>query len=360
MEHTRELQDYVDTVVSRATSDIHLISNTKPLFRVRRELVPFIQKEPLTDSDTASFLSIILKMSREETVAHMREKKNIQMSYKHRTSGDREINFRVMAYMEKGSVAIAMRLINEIEQTVEELNLSTILKNVIREPHGLFLVVGPAGNGKSTTLTALINHCNNTQRRHILTIEDPIEFIYRNKKSVITQREVPFDALSFRAALDSSLRADADILMVGEMREVVTMQTVMTAAEVGHLVLSTLHANNALGVVHRIIDSFPADQQRQIANQLAASLFGICSVRLLPRIGGGLVPACEIMFNTNAVSNLIREGRVASLYSVIETGKEDGMISLEQSLAELVSSNQISLEVARLYASDERILMKNL
>ena len=360
MEYTKELQDYIDTVVSREASDIHLIANTKPLFRVRRELVPFIQKEPLVPDDTMRFLGIMLKMNPEETRAYVHEKKHVQFSYKHRTTGDREISFRVLAYLEKGSVAVAMRLIEESERTVEELGLPVILKNVIREPHGLFLVVGPAGNGKSTTLTSLINHCNNTQRRHVLTIEDPIEFIFHNKKSVITQREVPFDALSFRSALDSALRADADILMVGEMREVVTMQTVMTAAEVGHLVLSTLHANNALGVVHRIIDSFPADQQRQIAHQLAASLFGICSVRLLPRIGGGLVPACEILFNTNAVSNLIREGRVASLYSVIETGKEDGMVSLEQSLAELVRSNQVALEVARLYASDERVLMKNL
>ena len=360
MEYTKELQDYVDTVVAREGSDIHLITGTKPLFRVKRELLPFIQKETLKPEDTMAFLAQMLKIPVADAAVNIRDKKHLLFSYKHKTRNDREINFRITAYLEKATVAIAMRLIEETERTIDELNLPPILKNVMREPYGLFLMVGPAGNGKSTTLAAMVSHCNNSQRRHILTIEDPIEFIFSNKKSVITQREVPFDADTFRSALDSALRADADILMVGEMRETTTIKTVMTAAEVGHLVLSTIHANSAIGVVHRIIDSFPSDQQQQVAYQLAGSLLGVCSVRLLPRVAGGLVPACEILFNTTAVANLIRERRVASLKSVIETGREEGMVSLEQTLAELVKNDEISLEVARIHASDEQTLMKNL
>ena len=159
----------------------------------------------------------------------------------------------------------------------------------------------------------MITHCNNASRKHILTIEDPIEFIFNDRKSTITQQEVPRDALSFRGALDTALRADADILMIGEMREIETMKAVMTAAEVGHLVLSTVHANSTYGAVNRIVDSFPSEQQQQIAHQLAGSLLGVCSVRLLPRISGGLIPACEILINNDAVSNLIREGRIESI-----------------------------------------------
>ena len=360
MEYTEEMQDYVDTVITRAGSDIHLISNTKPLFRVKRELVPFIQKEVLTKENTMAFAAIILKSNPAQTAARIYEQKHILTSYQHTSRIGKNVNFRVNIYLERNAVAIAMRLIEETEKTIDELGLPPILKNVMQEPHGLFLVVGPAGNGKSTTLASMINHCNNTRRRHILTIEDPIEFIFKDKKSVITQREVPFDTPTFRAGLDNALRADADILMIGEMRETATMRTVMTAAEVGHLVFSTIHANNATGVVHRIVDSFPPEQQSQIAHQLAGSLLGVCSIRLLPRISGGLVPACEILFNTGASANLIRENRVASLQSVIETGREEGMISLNQSLADLVKRNEISLETARIFAPDERSLMKNL
>ena len=307
-----------------------------------------------------AFLALILKMPVEQAQREIQDKKHLLFSYQHATIAEKVVNFRVTAYLEQGVVAIAMRLIEETERTIEELMLPPILKNVMQEPNGLFLVVGPAGNGKSTTLAAMINHCNNTHRKHILTIEDPIEFIFKDKKSVITQREVPFDTPTFRSGLDSALRADADILMIGEMREMATMRTVMTAAEVGHLALSTIHASYAHGVVHRIVDSFPPDQQQQIAYQLAGSLLGICSIHLLPRASGGLIPACEMLFNTPATANLIREGRVASLRSVIETGREEGMISLERALADLVRRNEIVLETARLYAPDEQVLMKHL
>ncbi len=359
-EYQKEIQDYIDTIATREGSDIHLMTHTKPFLRVKRELVPFIQKEPLMPEDTLAFLRILLRSDTEDVEARIQKEKHILFSYQHKTQSERVMNFRVTAYLEKGDIAIAMRLIEETERTIEELGLPPILKNVMQEPNGLFIVIGPAGNGKSTTLASMVNHCNTTLRRHILTIEDPIEFIFKNKKSIITQREVPSDVPTFRSALDSALRADADILMIGEMRETVTMQAVMTAAEVGHLVLSTVHANDAEGAVHRIVDSFPGGQQQQIAQQLAGALLGICSVRLLPRTTGGLVPACEVLFNTNAVANLIREMRVAGLRTVMQTGKEEGMITLEQSLAELVKQNEISLETAKLYAPDERSLMRYL
>ena len=360
MEHQKELQDYVDTLVTRSGSDIHLVAGTKPVFRENRELIPFIQKEVLSPDDTLAFLRLLTGTADGDPEVRVREEKHILFRFKSATATGEEVNFRVTAYLEKGRVAIAMRLIPKTARTMEELGLPPVLANIIKEPYGLFLMVGPAGNGKSTTLAAMINHCNDNLRRHILTIEDPIEFIFSNRKSMITQREIPEDAVTFRSALDSALRADADILMIGEMRETATMRTAMTAAEVGHLVLSTAHANSAASTVHRIIDSFPPEQQRQISNQLAGSLLGVCSIRLLPRVSGGLVPVCEVLLNNAAVANLIREGRVAGIETYIQTGREEGMLSLEHSLADLVKRNEITLETANLHASDERALMKYL
>ena len=360
MEHRAELQDYIDTVIAREGSDIHLVSGTKPLFRVRRELIPFIQKEPLTAEDVYTFLRLLLATRVEEVATELKERKQLLFSYRHATKQGIEVNFRVNTYLERGAPAIALRLINETDRTVEELRLPPLLKHVLHEPSGLFLIAGPAGNGKSTTLAAMVNYCNTSLRKHLLTIEDPIEFIFKNKKSVITQREVPDDVATFRLALDNALRADADVLMIGEMREVETMRAVMTAAEVGHLVLSTVHAGNVVGVVHRIIDAFPDTQQQQIALQLADSLIGICSIRLLPDTSGGLVPACELLFGNSAARNLIRERRFASLATVIQTGREEGMVSLEQSIAELVKTNAITMETGRLHATDEQALLKYL
>ena len=360
MEYTKELQDYVDTVVLRDGSDIHLIVGSKPLFRVHRELVPFIQKETITEEDTLGFFRIISRSYGDGAGDLLKERKHLMFSYTHVTSDDQSVNFRVTVYVEMGRIAIAMRLIKSVVRTVEDLHLPSVLKSVMGETNGLFLMVGATANGKSTALAAMISHCNNTMRKHILTIEDPIEFIFPNKKSVITQREVPRDVPTFRSALDSALRSDADILMIGEMRETETMKAVMTAAEVGHLTLSTVHANSAFDAVDRIVDSFPPLQQKQIGQQLASSLLGVCSIRLLPRISGGLIPACEILINNDAIANLIREGRSESIKTVIQTGREEGMMSLERSLAGLVKQNEVALEVAMLHASNEQALSRYL
>ena len=356
----QDLQDCIDALVSREGSDIHFIVSAKPFFRVKRELVPFVQKSIVTEEYIETVLRHLAGTTYENPQKTVREKKHLLFSYQHTTENGRVVNFRITAYLQRNTIAIAMRLIQEMEKGIEELNLPPTLKSIMKEPSGLFLMVGPVGNGKSSALAAMLHHCNNTLRRHILTIEDPIEFSFRNQKSIISQREVPGDSPDFRTGLDSALRADADILMIGEMREIETMKTTMTAAEVGHLVLSTVHSNSAPDTVHRIIDSFPPEQQRQIANQLAASLLGVCSIRLLPRISGGLIPACEILLNTAAVANLIREGRVASIKTAIQTGMEEGMLSLEHSLADLVKRGEISLETAIPYAGEEQALMKYL
>ena len=360
MEYSKELQDFIDTLLVRGGSDIHIVAGTKPLFRVQRELTPFIQKEVITETDTKEFFRIITGSHVENAEETLKKQKNLMFRYTHTTKNGKQVNLRVTAYTEMGNIAIAMRLIQEAERTPEELNLPAVLKEVMHEPNGLFLIVGATGNGKSTALAAMLTHCNNTLRKHVLTIEDPIEFVFKNRKSTITQQEIPWDAPSFRSALDTALRTDADILMIGEMREVETMKAVMTAAEVGHLALSTVHANSAYGAINRIVDSFPAGQQRQIAHQLAGSLLGVCAIRLLPRVSGGLIPACEILINNNAVANLIREGRIESIKSTIQTGKEEGMISLERYLADLVKRNEIALEVATLHASNEQALTRYL
>ena len=309
--------------------------------------------------DVDSILGILLE-GKEDNLQTLKDKKHLQFSFKYLTEAGLTLNFRTTAYVERGNTAIAMRLIKSNIPTLEDLKLPPILKNIISEPNGLFLIVGPAGHGKSTTLASMIEYCNNSYRKHILTIEDPVEFLFESKKSIITQREVPADSPSFRSALDSSLRADADLIMIGEMRETQTMSSVMTAAEVGHLVLSTVHANSTHSTINRIIDSFEVGQQRQIANQLSSTLVGVCSIRLLPKISGGLVPACEFLLNTAGVANLIRENRIASIKTVIQTGREEGMITLENSLAELVKDGSISLETANLYTDNSSLLNKYL
>ena len=360
MEYRAEFYDYIEVLVSRSASDLHCIVGSKPMFRVYRELMPFIQKAELTEKDIEAFLNLIVKDLVGNPVAYVKENKHLLFSYQHETKTGKKLNFRCVAYLESGNLALAMRLIPLVEKTLEELNLPPILSSIMNRPQGLFLVVGPAGNGKSTALASMIQDCNVSQNKHILTIEDPIEFIFENKRSIISQREIPRDAVDFRSALDTALRADADVLMIGEMREVETMKVMMTAAEVGHLALSTVHANSAASTVDRIIDSFPPLQQQQVVNQFASSLLGVCSIRLLPRISGGLIPACEILLNTTAVSNIIRERRNSGLNSVIQTSSADGMMSLEQSLANLVKKGEIALEVAQNYAPDRVLLSRYL
>jgi len=234
------------------------------------------------------------------------------------------------------------------------------LETFTRKPQGFFLVVGPIGQGKTTTLASLIELINQSRTEHILTIEDPIEYLFESRKSIIDQREVRIDTPDFADALNAMFREDIDVCMVGEMRNVETMGTAVTAAETGHLIFSTLHTNNAAQTIDRIIDSFPANQQDQIRVQLAGSLTGIFSQRLIPRISGGLIPAYELLINNNAVSNLIRERRTHEINTVIETSSQDGMIDLNRSLAELVRAGEISVESAYLNSLNPKNLERML
>ena len=226
------------------------------------------------------------------------------------------------------------------------------------KPQGFFLVVGPVGHGKTTTLVAMVESINESRAEHIITVEDPIEYVYEPKKSIIDQREVRIDTNDFATALQSMFREDVDVALIGEMRGAETIAIAVTAAETGHLVFSTLHTNSAAQTISRIIDSFPAEQQEEIRIQLAGSLTGILSQRLIPRVSGGLIPAYELLINNNAVSNLIRENRIHEIGSVIETSSQEGMVDMNRCLAELVSRGEISVENAYMYSSDAKVLQK--
>jgi twitching motility protein PilT len=266
----------------------------------------------------------------------------VDFSYAYKDKG----RFRGNAFFQQGTVSIALRLIPKDIRTFEELNLPPILETFSQLQQGFFLVVGPVGQGKSTTLASMIERINTTRTEHIITIEDPIEYTFVSKNSVINQREVEIDTKSFHAALRSAFREDIDVIMVGEMRGPETMSAAVTAAETGHLVLSTLHTNNAAQTIDRIIDAFPEGQQDQIRIQLASSLAGIFSQRLVPRISGGLIPAYELLINNEAVANLIREKRTHEINAVIETSSESGMIDMNRYLADLVRRGEVTPENA--------------
>ena len=260
-----------------------------------------------------------------------------------------EARLRGNAFFQKGLINIAFRLLPKVK-TLAELHLPPILADLTRKRQGFFLVVGPVGQGKSTTISSMINLINNEQTRHIITIEDPIEYLFVPNKSIINQREVGIDTKDFHTGLKSVFREDVNVIMIGEMRTPETIATAVTAAETGHLVFSTLHTNNASQTIDRIIDSFPGDQQDQIRAQLSSSLLAIFSERLIPRIAGGLIPAYELLLNNNAVANLIREKRTHEIDVVIETGTESGMVDLNHSLIELVRTGEISIENAYQYS----------
>ncbi|MCD5396722.1 MAG: type IV pilus twitching motility protein PilT [Candidatus Pacebacteria bacterium] len=255
-------------------------------------------------------------------------------------------------------MSVVFRVVQQKIKTLEELNLPEILEVFARKKQGFFLVVGPTGHGKSTTLASMIELINQNRSSHILTIEDPVEYVYKQKKSIIDQREVKIDTKNFQNALRAMFRQDIDVVLIGEMRGKETIETAITAAETGHLIFSTLHTNSASQTIHRIIDTFPAGEQKQIRTQLASSLLGIFSQRLIPSISGGRIPAFELLLNNNAVSNLIREGRIKEIDSYIETSANQGMISLNNCLAELVRKGEISVEDAFSYSLKSQSLEK--
>lgn len=344
--------DLISIVIHEDGSDLHLGAGRHPAIRVDKELIFLLKQNELTNEDMLGILSEVLG---KEKFNRFIKDQETDFSYDYKG----EARLRGNAFFQKGLVNVALRLIPKVK-TLEELKLPPILANIARKKQGFFLVVGPVGQGKSTTLSAMVNLVNKEQTRHIITIEDPIEYVYTAEKSIINQREIGIDTRDFHTALQSCFREDVNVILIGEMRTPETISTAVTAAETGHLVLSTLHTNNASQTIDRIIDSFPGEQQDQIRVQLSSSLLGIFSQRLVPRITGGLAPAYELLLNNNAVSNLIREKRTHEIDVVIETGMESGMVDLNHSLIELVRAGEISIENAYQYSLNPKGLERML
>ncbi|MCK5589101.1 MAG: PilT/PilU family type 4a pilus ATPase [Candidatus Pacebacteria bacterium] len=332
------IEDLVKIIEQESASDLHISEGRYPTIRVDGVLMPINIGDPYTSEDLEEIIRIFLDPTSIEIF-----KQNKEFDFSWSSNGQR---FRGNIFFQQGSISLVLRAINQEIKTFEELNLPEILEVFARKKQGFFLVVGPTGHGKSTTLASIIETININRSAHILTIEDPVEYLYSQKKSIIDQREVKIDTKNFSNALRSMFRQDIDVALIGEMRGSETIETAVTAAETGHLVFSTLHTNSASQTIDRIIDTFPPEGQKQIRNQLAASLIGVFSQRLIPSVSGGRVPAYELLINNNAVANLIREGRIAEIDSYIETSSEKGMISLNKSLSELVRKGEISVEDA--------------
>jgi len=348
------LEDLINTVYKEGGSDLHLSEGRYPVIRVDGVLIPLIKKEVLSGEQIQSFLDELLTPVNREKFFNEKE---IDFSYSPLGTDGR---FRGNAYIQQGLVSIALRLIPKVIRSLQELGLPPILEMFANKKQGFFLVVGPVGQGKSTTLAAMVEIINRNRAEHIITIEDPIEYIYSQKKSIIDQREVRTDTADFYTPLVNVLRQDVNVILVGEMRNPETISAAVTAAETGHLVLSTLHTNNASQTIDRIIDSFPANQQDQIRVQLSGSLIGVFSQRLVPRISGGLVPIFELLIVNTAVANLIRERRTHEINTVIETSSESGMIDMNRMIADLVRRGEITIENAYLHSTNPKILEKML
>jgi len=348
---TRLINELVEIVVKEGASDLHLSEGRPPIIRVSNLLIPLMKIPVLSRQNMEDILAVFLSP---ETKAEFESRKEVNFAYSAGDSG--RVRFRCNTFLSLGKISIAMRLVPNKIRTFEELNLPPVLGTFAGRQQGFFLVVGPAGVGKSTTLATMIETINLERLEHIITIEDPVEYVFDSKKSVINQREVKYDTPDFHAALRGVSRQDADVVMIGEMRDPETISTAVTAAETGHLILSTLHTNTAGQTVDRIIDSFPADQQTQIRIQLAGSLLGIFSQRLLPRISGGLIPAFELLINNNAIANLIRDKRTHEINTVVETSSEEGMIDLNRCLAGLVRKGEVTVQTAFQYSSDPKTL----
>lgn len=348
-DYKKELNNLLETVIKEGASDLHLSEGRHPTLRVAGSLIPLTKGVVLKREDTEGMLDVMVTDVMKKDFLTGKE---LDFSY----NFSDQSRFRGNAYFQQGHISIALRSIPKQIKTLEDLKLPSLLAEFARRKQGFFLVVGPVGQGKTTTLASMIELINEERAEHIVTIEDPIEYLYDQKKSIIDQREVHIDTHDFHIALTEALREDVNVLLVGEMRNPETMAAAVTAAETGHLVFSTLHTNNAAQTIDRIIDSFPPGQQDQIRVQLAASLIGVFSQRLIPRISGGLIPAYELLIVNNAVSNLIREKRVHEVNTVIETSSESGMIDMNRSLAELVRAGEITIENAYRYAFNPKML----
>jgi twitching motility protein PilT len=334
------IDDLLERMVARSASDLHLTVGAEPTVRVMGQLERMEEFGRLTPDDTQRLL---YRMMSTEQQKHLEINRQLDMA--HSIPG--LARFRVNVYFQRESLGAAFRMIPTELKTLEQLGVPKSLEDLADKPRGLVLVTGPTGSGKSTTLAALIDLINRTRQDHIMTIEDPIEFLHRHKRCIVNQREIGPDAISFAEALRGALRQDPDVILLGEMRDLETITTALTAAETGHLVFATLHTQDAPSTVDRLIDVFPGSQQEQVRVQIAATLQGVVTQTLLPRADGtGRIPAVEILFPDDAVRNLIRQGKVEQIYSIMQTGGKRGMQTLEQALADFVTRGLVSAEVA--------------
>lgn len=345
MQGQPRIEILLEEVIKKRASDLHLQVGLPPMLRVDGSLLPVAGADILSDEAIETLIFAILDEDQKQILL---KDKEFDFSFAFGDMG----RFRVNAFHERGNLAAALRLIPNEILTVEQLGLPAIVNKFANYPRGLVLVTGPTGSGKSTTLAAMIHKINMEQAKHIITIEDPIEYTHKSRRSVIVQREVHYDTYSFSAALRSALRQDPDVVLLGEMRDLETIASAITIAETGHLVLATLHTNSAAQSIDRMIDVFPPHQQPQIRSQLSNILMAVCSQRLVPSIGGGRIAASEILVATPAVRNIIREGKTHQLEAVIQTGAEFGMQSMDRTLVNLVHAGSISYDEARTYAVD--------
>lgn len=337
------IKQLLKLMIDQQASDLHLMVGVPPYLRVDGALKP-VEGETVLTTEMAKELIFPLLTPQQKDLFLVN--KELDFSVELGNLG----RFRANVYFQKGSMAAALRLIIEKIRSIEELGLPKICYQMAELRQGLVLVTGPTGHGKSTTIAAIINQINQNRADHIVTIEDPIEYVYKSEKSIISQREMHGDTHSWAVALRSVLREDPNVVLVGEMRDYETIAAALTVAETGHLVLATLHTNSAAQTVDRIVDVFPEHQQEQIRVQLANVLVGVIAQRLLPAIGGGRVPAAEVLLGTAAVKTSIREGKSHLINNVIQTSGELGMQSLENDLARLVNSGKVDLRVAQEYA----------
>jgi len=338
------LSEIIHTAVARDASDLHMTVGLPPIYRIDGDLVDATDT-PLTEADVAAAVKVL---ANESQLKALRETGEADFA----VTFEGTIRMRCNAFYQQGHTALALRMLPLKIPTVKSLGMSDIFIEMAEKPRGLVLLTGPTGSGKSSTLAAMLDHINHTRRRHIITLENPIEFVYKADKCIINQREVGDDTGSFAAGLRAALRQDPDVILVGEMRDLETISTAITAAETGHLVFGTLHTKGAANTIDRIIDVFPPEQQEQIRIQLADVLEYAVAKSLLPKIGGGRVAAYEILVATPAVRSLIRQNKSFQIASAMQTGKRQGMQLLDDALAELVRSGQVTMENALAVAND--------
>ena len=341
-----EMTKYLDFAVEKGASDLHLINGIPATVRIDGRLLS-VPEAPVLNQTIIK--SLIAEFTQGNMLENLKNKREVDFSF-----GYKDMRFRVNLYFQKGSEAASLRLLPKDIRSVQELQLPPILEKFTEHSQGFVIITGPTGSGKSTTLASLIDKINKEQRKHIVTIEDPIEYVFEHKKSVISQREIGTDTDSFSKSLRSVLREDPDVVLVGEMRDLETIEAALTIAETGHLVLTTLHTNSASQTADRIVNVFPSHMRQQISNQLASVMLGVVSQRLIPKVGGGRIMAAEIMLANSAIKSLIREGKTYQIPNVIQTSASEGMVSLDKVLAEHVSAGDVSLEDALSWAVDPK------